>query len=113
VRPEGSGKWIEFLHLIGLEPATFRLVAQCLNAYATAWLFRLLFQSFHVGTYTVQILPVDHITEEELAILASKYNLNIQNDSHFSLWQRKLKFCFETHTLLLRQENNLKKQNPR
>jgi hypothetical protein len=37
VRPEGLGKLIKTVHLIGgLEPATFWLVAQCLNYYDAA-----------------------------------------------------------------------------
>jgi hypothetical protein len=35
VWPKGFGKFRKFIHLIGLEPATFHLVAQCLNHYTT------------------------------------------------------------------------------
>jgi hypothetical protein len=41
VRLEGLGKLKKFIRLIGLELATFRLVAQCLNHYATACLTRI------------------------------------------------------------------------
>jgi hypothetical protein len=36
VRPEGLGKLKNSFTSSGLEPATFRLVAQCLDHYATA-----------------------------------------------------------------------------
>jgi hypothetical protein len=37
VRPDGLGKLKKFFHLIGLQPATFRLGTQCLNHCATSW----------------------------------------------------------------------------
>jgi hypothetical protein len=37
MRPEGLDKMIKFNYLTGLEPATFRLVAWCINHYATAF----------------------------------------------------------------------------
>jgi hypothetical protein len=37
VWPQGIGVLIKTIYLIGLEPATLRLVAECFNHYATAW----------------------------------------------------------------------------
>jgi hypothetical protein len=35
MRLQGLGKLIKIIHLIGLELATFLLIAQCLNHYVT------------------------------------------------------------------------------
>jgi hypothetical protein len=84
MRPEGLDKFKKLISS-GAEPATFQLVAYCLNHYATACSLMYTFTNHLIHTYIHTYIHAQIVTNRDHGTISMLYSFS--GDDHFD-WRR-------------------------